>query len=112
MEVCYLVADTELFKALYILAQFLHLYFPGLALETAFELFYSRIGQHTSVGNYWNDPYHQKLYLSYSQYLPYVNNEIQSPRSSEFKDALKKLNLMVLIGDLMTMLLHLGNLGE
>lgn len=93
-----LLLTQNFFKALYILAQFLHLYFPGLALETAFELFYSRIGQHTSVGNYWNDPYHQKLYLSYSQYLPYVNNEIQSPRSSEFKDALKKLNLMVLIG--------------
>ncbi|KAG5897237.1 hypothetical protein JTB14_013141 [Gonioctena quinquepunctata] len=61
--------------------QFLHLYFPGLALETAFELFYSRVGQHTSVGNYWNDPYHRQLYYSYSQYLPYVNNEIKSNRS-------------------------------
>ncbi|KAJ8972234.1 hypothetical protein NQ314_000276 [Rhamnusium bicolor] len=78
--------------------QFLHFYFPGLALKTAFELFYSRIGQHTSVGNYWNDPYHKELYFSYSQYLPYVNNEVNSTKSSEFKEALTKLDLMVLIG--------------
>ncbi|KAJ8920980.1 hypothetical protein NQ315_015775 [Exocentrus adspersus] len=78
--------------------QFLHLYFPGLALRTAFELFYSRVGQHTSVGNYWKDPYHQSLYLNYSQYLPYVNNEIESNRSTEFKTALTKLNKLVLIG--------------
>ncbi|CAG9854533.1 unnamed protein product [Phyllotreta striolata] len=78
--------------------QFLHIYFPGLALETAFELFYSRVGQHTSVGNYWNDPYHTQLYLSYSQYLPYVNNEILSNKSDQFKQALTKLDLLVLIG--------------
>ncbi|CAH1183475.1 unnamed protein product [Phaedon cochleariae] len=77
---------------------FLHLYFPGLALKTAFELFYSRVGQHTSVGNYWNDPYHKSLYMNYSQYLPYVNNEILSSKSADFKNALTKLNMMVLIG--------------
>lgn len=78
--------------------QFLHLFFPGVALKTAFELFYSHVGQHTSVGNYWNDPYHQELYYKYSQYLPYVNNEIASNRSKEFKAALTKLKKMVLIG--------------
>ncbi|KAL1512970.1 hypothetical protein ABEB36_002465 [Hypothenemus hampei] len=78
--------------------QFLHLYFPGLALETAYELFYSRVGQHTSVGNYWNDPYHTKLYMEYSKYLPYVNNELPSNSSQQFKYALTKLRNMVLIG--------------
>ncbi|XP_072389371.1 lysosomal thioesterase PPT2 homolog [Diabrotica undecimpunctata] len=78
--------------------QFLHLYFPGLALETAFELFYSRVGQHTSVGNYWNDPYHKKLYMDYSQYLPYINNEIENVKSDDFKNALLKLDRLVLIG--------------
>lgn len=43
----------------FLAARFLHLFFPGLVCETAYELFYSRIGQHTSVGNYWNDPHHQ-----------------------------------------------------
>lgn len=76
----------------------MHIYFPGLALETAFELFYSRVGQHTSVGNYWNDPYHHSLYFNYSQYLPYVNNEIASPKTADFKYALTKLDMMVLIG--------------
>lgn len=83
---------------LFVLAQFLHIFFPGLALKTAFELFYSRVGQHTSVGNYWKDPYHQPLYLNYSEYLPYVNNEIESSKSADFKSSLAKLNMMVLIG--------------
>lgn len=78
--------------------QFLHLYFPGVALETAYELFYSRVGQHTSVGNYWNDPYHNQLYIEYSKYLPYVNNELPSNSSKQFKEALTKLKTMVLIG--------------
>lgn len=67
-------------------------------MKTAFELFYSKVGQHTSVGNYWKDPYHQPLYLNYSQYLPYVNNEIESTKSADFKSALTKLNMVVLIG--------------
>lgn len=51
-------------------AGFLHLVFPGLVKDTVYELFYSRVGQHTSVGNYWNDPYHQSLYESYSVPIP------------------------------------------
>lgn len=72
--------------------------FPGVALKTAFELFYSRVGQHTSVGNYWNDPHHQALYYNYSEFLPYVNNEVLSSKSADFKYGLVKLNKMVLIG--------------
>ncbi|CAH0557399.1 unnamed protein product [Brassicogethes aeneus] len=78
--------------------QFLHLFFPGAALETAFELFYSRVGQHTSVGNYWNDPYHQALFYKYSQYLPFVNNELPSNKTAQFKNSLTKLKKLVLIG--------------
>ncbi|KAK0162940.1 hypothetical protein PV327_006666 [Microctonus hyperodae] len=78
--------------------RFLHLFFPDLVCETAYELFYSKIGQHTSVGNYWNDPYHQKLYFEYSKFLPYINNEKISTNTSEFKDGLIKLEQMVLIG--------------
>lgn len=78
--------------------KFLHLIFPGLALKEAYELFYSRVGQHTSVGNYWNDPFHKELYYNYSQYLPYINNELKSTRSAQFRNALTKLNKMVLIG--------------
>ncbi|XP_020279576.1 lysosomal thioesterase PPT2 homolog isoform X2 [Pseudomyrmex gracilis] len=77
---------------------FLHLIFPGLVCETAYELFYSRLGQHTSVGNYWNDPYHQKLYYEYSKFLPYVNNEIKLFNNSDFKSGLIKLERMILIG--------------
>ncbi|XP_043287577.1 lysosomal thioesterase PPT2 homolog isoform X2 [Venturia canescens] len=78
--------------------KFLHLFFPDLVCETAYELFYSKIGQHTSVGNYWNDPDHQKLYFEYSKFLPFVNNEELSSNSTDFKAALTKLKRMVLIG--------------
>lgn len=46
-------------RAILIPARFLHLFFPNLVCETAYELFYSHLGQHISVGNYWNDPHHQ-----------------------------------------------------
>ncbi|KAJ8726116.1 hypothetical protein PYW07_000814 [Mythimna separata] len=79
-------------------AGFLHLVFPGLVKDTVYELFYSRVGQHTSVGNYWNDPYHQTLYESYSVYLPYINNHIMSAKSADFKNNLLRLKRLVLIG--------------
>ncbi|XP_061706863.1 lysosomal thioesterase PPT2 homolog isoform X2 [Cydia pomonella] len=79
-------------------AGFLHLVFPGLVKESAYELFYSRVGQHTSVGNYWNDPYHQTLYETYSVYLPYINNHIASTKTNDFKNNLLRLKRFVLIG--------------
>lgn len=80
------------------IASFLHLIFPDLAAKTAYELFYSKVGQHTSVGNYWNDPHKQELYLKYSVFLPFINNEIRSSNSSDFKNAITKLEKLVLIG--------------
>lgn len=78
--------------------RFLHLFFPDLVCETAYELFYSRLGQHTSIGNYWNDPYHQELYYKYSKFLPYVNNEKDVYNNSDYKTGLTKLKRMILIG--------------
>lgn len=86
------------YKEIVISASFLHLIFPDLAAKTAFELFYSKVGQHTSVGNYWNDPKKQELYYEYSVFLPYINNEIESSNSSDFKAALTKLEKLILIG--------------
>ncbi|KAM3962719.1 palmitoyl-protein thioesterase 2 [Aphomia sociella] len=79
-------------------AGFLHLVFPGLLKDEVYELFYSRVGQHTSVGNYWNDPYHQQLYESYSVFLPYINNRVISSESENFKSNLLRLKKLVLIG--------------
>ena len=78
--------------------KFLHLFFPDLVRETAYELFYSKIGQHTSVGNYWNDPHHQELYYKYSKFLPYVNNERNSTNRATFKEGITKLKRLVLVG--------------
>lgn len=66
--------------------------------QTAYQLFYSYVGQHTSVGNYWNDPHQQDLYFQYSSFLPYINNELSSVNSTKFRDGMLKLNLAVFIG--------------
>lgn len=79
-------------------AAFLHLIFPDLASKTAYNLFYSYVGQHTSVGNYWNDPHQQFLYRNFSSFLPYINNEIKSYNSSRFRENLLKVEKMILIG--------------
>jgi len=50
-------------------ARFLHLIFPDLVCETAYELFYSRLGQHISIGNYWNDPHHQVTILILTYFI-------------------------------------------
>ncbi|KAH8377168.1 hypothetical protein KR093_003767 [Drosophila rubida] len=79
-------------------ASFLHLIFPDLAAMTAFELFYSRIGQHTSIGGYWNDPHQQPLYMKYSEFLPLINNEKLTSNSTSFKMGMVRLDKLVLIG--------------
>lgn len=66
--------------------------------HTAYELFYTYVGQHTSVGNYWNDPHQQQLYMRYSAFLPYINNEAHTDNSTRFRDNLLRLRRMVLIG--------------
>lgn len=49
--------------------------FPALTTRTAFELFYSHLGQRAlSVANYWYDPRHRDLYLKYSVYLAVIDN--------------------------------------
>lgn len=78
--------------------QFLHLIFPSLVASTAYNLFYSYVGQHTSVGNYWNDPRRQELYFNYSSFLPFINNEIETTNSSRFRQGLLKLNKLILVG--------------
>lgn len=78
--------------------KFLHLFFPNLTCRNAFELFYSYVGQHTSVGNYWNDPHHQELYFKYSQFLPYINNQLLSKSSEDYKKGFTKLKKLVLVG--------------
>ncbi|XP_018799459.1 PREDICTED: lysosomal thioesterase PPT2 homolog [Bactrocera latifrons] len=79
-------------------ANFLHLVFPDLAANTAYELFYSKIGQHISIANYWNDPLEQDLYYKFSKFLPIINNEIRTHNSSQYKNTLLRLNKMILIG--------------
>lgn len=53
--------------------------FPALTARTAYEVFYTRLGQHSlSVANYWYDPRHRDLYLEFSAYLAVIDNLKQS----------------------------------
>ncbi|XP_054741467.1 lysosomal thioesterase PPT2 homolog [Anastrepha obliqua] len=79
-------------------ANFLHLIFPDLAANSAYELFYSNVGQHISIANYWNDPLEQDLYFKFSKFLPIINNEFPTLNSSQYKSALLRLNKMILVG--------------
>lgn len=69
-----------------------------MACKTAYELFYSHVGQHTSVGNYWYDPDQLKLYFKYNIFLPYINNAVNSTGSESFKQGLLNLKKLILIG--------------
>lgn len=78
----------------------LHIFFPNLAKEEAYKIFYSKYGQYLSVANFWNDPHHEDLYFKYCKFLPSINNEISQPlnMSQYFKNGITKLKKMVLIG--------------
>ncbi|XP_076035594.1 palmitoyl-protein thioesterase 2 isoform X2 [Oratosquilla oratoria] len=77
---------------------FLRLIFPQYIKETVYEVFYSRMGQRISVANYWNDPHHQNLYYEYSQYLPYINNEIDESYQKDYRRNFLQLKNLILIG--------------
>lgn len=56
--------------------------FPALTARTAYELFYTRLGQRAlSVANFWYDPRHRDLYLKYSVYLAAIDNVKQQESS-------------------------------
>lgn len=56
--------------------------FPALTARTAYELFYTRLGQRAlSVANFWYDPRHRDLYLKYSVYLAVIDNVKQQESS-------------------------------
>lgn len=76
----------------------MQLIFPDLAANNAYELFYSNVGQHISIANYWNDPFEQDLYFKFSKFLPIINNEVKTLNSSQYKNALLRLNKMILVG--------------
>jgi len=66
--------------------------FPALTARTAYEVFYTHLGQHAlSVANYWYDPRHRDLYLEYSLYLAVIDNikckDMSTTMNSSSKDS-------------------------
>ncbi|CAK8674919.1 unnamed protein product [Clavelina lepadiformis] len=80
---------------------YLNALFPSTYKEKLYELFYSHYGQRWSIGNYWKDPHHKKLYGLYSSYLALLNNEsLKSDFSyqNSWQRNFQRLNNVVLIG--------------
>jgi len=73
-------------------------FFPYLVKKDAYIFFYTNEGQKFSVGNYWNDPHHQNLYLDSNNFLPVLNNEVKSNNSQMYRNRFLSLKNLVLIG--------------
>lgn len=77
---------------------FLRILFPTKVKKTAWKFFYSNVGQHVSIGNYWRDPHHIEQFLNTSRFLAPISNCVPSTNSSEFKNNFTKLKKLILIG--------------
>src|SRR5690348_8317888 len=86
------------FSYCHLIDSYLQKLFPNYVKTTAWKLFYSNVGQHISIGNYWRDPHHIPMFLSKSTFLAKVDNCVGSPNTTEFKNNFVKLKKLVLIG--------------
>ncbi|XP_074655182.1 lysosomal thioesterase PPT2-A-like isoform X2 [Tubulanus polymorphus] len=74
---------------------FLKHYIPPMVREELYAFFYTKTGQLISIGNYWNDPHHQKLYEKESVFLAVINN----PKfREEYRKNFLRVKKLVLIG--------------
>lgn len=80
--------DTDIIKV----------WFRDLIKKYAYKFFYTKEGQLISVGNYWNDPHHHKLFLNKSIFLPYLNNEIKHNETYRYKKNFMHIKQLILIG--------------
>ena len=46
---------------------------------------------------YWRSPYQREAYLKHSNFLSYLSNEVQHPKSSMIKERMTSLNLFFVI---------------
>ncbi|XP_062395631.1 lysosomal thioesterase PPT2-like [Sardina pilchardus] len=59
---------------------------------------YTAIGQMVSICNYWNDPYHQRLFLSGNTYLALLNGDRTHTNITAWKNNFLKIKKFVMIG--------------
>lgn len=57
----------------------------------------SYVQQHFPISNYWRDPYNYEIYLTNSQFLSQLNNELNSNLSTQQHKNLEKLKNFVLV---------------
>jgi len=72
--------------------------FPNHVKKDLYKVLYTKFGQQTSLGNYWNDPHHQDLYKKFSAFLAILNNDTYNPLSKQWKENFLKINRLVLVG--------------
>lgn len=71
---------------------------PPIITRNAYRILYSKLGQRSSIGNYWKDPHHLDLYEKFSNFLAPLNNDSLSPNITEFKHNFLRVKRMVLVG--------------
>ncbi|XP_001942630.2 lysosomal thioesterase PPT2 homolog [Acyrthosiphon pisum] len=77
--------------------------FPALTARTAYELFYTRLGQRAlSVANFWYDPRHRDLYLKYSVYLAVIDNVKQESSCLHLQQNENDNGLKTMMGNMST----------
>eukprot|EP00118_Oscarella_pearsei_P026945 m.310590 g.310590 ORF g.310590 m.310590 type:complete len:288 (+) comp52889_c0_seq1:89-952(+) len=80
--------DTDKFEVL-----------PHLLRDEAWRVFYTKLGQEMSVGNYWHDPFHHDEYIEKNVFLPVLNGGYSTNQAAaENKTAFEKLGRIVMIG--------------
>jgi len=80
--------------------KFLKYLFPKMLKAEMYKFFYTSAGQKVSIGNYWNDPHHQDLYMDSSVFLAVLNNQSATNHSlsQEFKRNFARLENLILVG--------------
>lgn len=73
-------------------------WWSGIPKKMLYLFCYTAIGQMVSVCNYWNDPYHQKLFLRGNTYLALLNGDRPHGNITTWKKNFLRIKKLVLIG--------------
>lgn len=64
----------------------------------SYYIFYSTAFQrYVSFASYWHDPFHYDSYIKHCRFLPYLNNQVNHPYTTFFKNNIMRLQNFVLV---------------
>ena len=74
-------------------------FFPNITTDEAYEVLYTDVAQDIfSAANYWHDPFHEKEFLEYVQFLDKYNNQTGYFQSERLKKNFLSTNKVILCG--------------